>query len=225
MSRHRAAENSSDGTTVPVTGSGNALDSDLENDQRYHYLVCCAYRPGGTGEVLSPGVRFDVVAKPPPQATRDFKVWVEGEEIVCSWPPPEHGQVVVVRSNRPSPWRMGDRLSAEEVDQLGDRIQCEAARAVNRTPDASQPYYHAFSVGSAEAVASGSGCAMVVPPVSDLKLSATRDGVILRWAWPSACTAVRVVRRLDQWPCGPNDAEAVWYPALERNTEMPATSS
>ena len=105
-------KDSSDGTTVPVTGSGNALDSDLENDQRYHYLVCCAYRPGGTGEVLSPGVRFDVVAKPPPQATRDFKVWVEGEEIVCSWSPPEHGQVVVVRSNRPSPWRLGDRLSA-----------------------------------------------------------------------------------------------------------------
>jgi hypothetical protein len=205
-------KDSSDGSPVSVTGAANAIDSGLVNGQRYHYLVCCAYRPAGTGEVVSPGVRIDARAEPSPQAATDFKVWVEGEEILCSWASPEHGQVVIVRSDLPSPWRFGDRLSIQELDQFGDRIPCEAARAVVRTPDASRPYYHAFSVGSAEAVASGSGYAVVVPPISNLTLSATQDGIILRWAWPSACTAVRVVRRLGQWPCGPEDSEAVCTP-------------
>lgn len=36
------------------------------------------------------------------------------------------------------------------------------------------------------------------------------EGVALAWEWPEGCTLVRVARRADRWPVGPEDRSAVW---------------
>lgn len=198
-----------DGVLVPLAGAGHAKDEGLRDGQRYHYLVCCAYRPDGATEIFSPGVRAAAVPEPLPDPVGDFGVRAEGAEVLCRWTPPRHGLAVVVRSAAPHGLAVGHRLRADEINNLGLRVAAnESGGARDVRPDPDQPYYSVFTIAGSHAVAGGSASVVVCPDVSELKLSATRDGAILRWAWPQGCTAVRVVRRAEGWPAGPDDPQA-----------------
>jgi hypothetical protein len=227
-----------DGDPVSLAGLGYARDEGLTNGALYYYRVCCAYRPVPAEEVVSPGVLIPVTPNPLPVATFDFKVEIVGLEVVCTWTPPPHGQVAVIRSSVPpdhlfdkqdrSPvFRPGDRLPASALDLLvshspaaddhqpdedrhvlGQRIPSEIDCARDVHPNIDQPYYYSFSVLDPHAIACGYGVAAVCPDVTDLKLDRTNNGVILHWVWPPRCTEVRVVRRAETPPDGPDDPQA-----------------
>lgn len=204
-----------DGVLVPTSGPGHARDERLKNGLRYHYLVYCAYRPDGVTEVFSHGVRISATPEEFPEPVNDLTVEGEGEHAICRWTPPQHGHVVVLRSASPVARRLGDLLSAAELDTLGERIVAsDSNRAADPNPDPGRPYYTPFTVSGSHAVvgaaktSSVSTLFMLCPDVSDLRLSAARDGVVLRWTWPSGCKTVRVVRRIDAWPAGAEDSRA-----------------
>lgn len=202
-----------DGTLVRQSGAGHAKDEGLRNGQRNHYLVSCGYRPEGAAEVFSPGVRIAAVPEELPDPVKEFKVQAQGSDVVCTWTPPQHGQVVVLRSAKPHGKPFGDRLHSDEVNALGERVvTAEGGRAVDSRPDIQKPYYSVFTIAGSHAVAGGAGACVVSPDVSDLKLSAVKEGVILRWVWPPGCTNVRVARRADAWPEGPEDPRASVFP-------------
>jgi hypothetical protein len=198
-----------EGMSVPLTGAGHATDAGLRNGQCYYYLVCCAYRPDGVHEAVSPGVRIEAVPDRLPELVRDFHIVGREKEVVCQWTPPPYGQAVVLRAARPHGLPPGQRLKRGELDRLGERLVVEeGCRAVDRYPDVNKPHYSVFTVAGEHAIAGGTGLCLVSPDVSALQAWATRDGVLLRWAWPAGCTAVRVVRRADAWPTGPEDPQA-----------------
>jgi hypothetical protein len=207
-----------DGVLVSLTGAGHAKDEGLHNDRCYHYLVCCAYRPDGTAEVCSPGVRIEAVPVRLPEPVEDFGVRAQGQEALCTWSPLVHGQVVVIRSAALHGLPVGHRLRTHELDNLEKQLQgerlvtTENGRAVDAHPDINRPHYSAFTVTGPHAVAGGTGSCVICPDVANLTLSATQDGIILRWTWPLHCTAVRVARRADTWPEGPNDPLATVVP-------------
>jgi hypothetical protein len=197
------------GTLVRLSGAGHAKDEKLGNGIRYHYLVCCGYRPDGAAEVFSAGVRIAAVPDHLPDAVADFAARAVGSEIFCTWSAPAYGQVVVLRSPRSPDLPPGRRLNADSLDRLGQRVPTSGdGRAVDPQPDRNQPYYSAFSVAGGHAVAGGTRPCVACPDVTELKPAATGAAVILRWAWPAACTAVRVVRREGAWPDGPDDPQA-----------------
>lgn len=198
-----------DGVLVHLTGPGNARDGGLTNGKRYHYLVCCGYRPDGATEVFSPGVRLVAVPDRLPEAVAELKFEVQGKEIKFSWSLPRHGEVVLLRSAQPHGRPLGHRLPAAEVNRLGSRIAASAAgRAVDSQPTSREPHYSLVTIAGEHAVLGGVCVAVAFPDVSDLRVAATRDGVILRWRWPEDCASVRIVRRLDRWPAGPEDPQA-----------------
>jgi hypothetical protein len=197
-----------DGALVRLSGPGHAKDDGLRNGQRYHYLVCCGYRPEGADEVFSPGVRVAAVPDELPDAVGSFEARAEGADVVCTWTPPQHGLVVVVRSSRPHGLSLGARIPAEQVDRLGARIPSGEGRAVDAQPDVAQPHYSAFTIAGSQAAVGASAACAVAPDVSDLRLTAVKEGVILRWAWPKDTALVRIVRRADAWPDGPDDPRA-----------------
>ncbi|MGE0129080.1 MAG: hypothetical protein AB7U82_13460 [Blastocatellales bacterium] len=201
-----------DGALVKLTGPDGAKDEGLRNGQLYHYLVCCAYRPDGATEVFSPGVRVAGVPDQMPEPVTEFAGRAQGQEVVCSWTPSAYGQVVVVRTATPMEMSFGQRLSADDLAAMekslaGERIvTTESGRAVDARPDINKPFYTAFTIAGAHAVAGGPSEPVVVcPDVTDLRLSATKDGVVLRWTWPADCKAVRVARRANDWAEGPHD--------------------
>ena len=200
-----------DGTHVKPTGPGNALDNGLINGEHYHYLVCCAYRPSKTGEVITPGIPIEAIPDRLPEALEQFSVREENWEVLCDWVAPAYGQVVVIRSEKPSPWEIGVRLTVREMESLGERIPTETLRAVDRHPNASRPYYSAFSVTNDQAISGGCIPQVVVPDVTNLTLTPASEGIVLRWTWPPGCKAVQVVRCLDQWSHAPDDPQGVCF--------------
>lgn len=209
-----APRDRADGALVKLTGPDGAKDEGLRNGQLYHYLVCCAYRPDGATEVFSPGLRVSAVPDQLPEPVTDFASRAQGQEVVCSWTPPAYGQVVVVRTAAPMGMSFAQRLSAAELAAMeksfaADRITTESGRAADAHPDINKPFYTAFTVAGEHAIAGGPSEAVVVyPDVTDLRLTATKDGVVLRWTWPVDCKAVRVARRANDWPEGPHDTLA-----------------
>ena len=209
-------QNLNDGTLVRLTGAGNAKDERLRNDTQYHYLVGCGYRPGGGGEVFSPGVRIAAVPVMLPDPAEKFAARPQGREVVCAWTPPSRGQAIVLRSDRPHGLPAGHRLRADELSRLGERIVAlEGGSANDSRPELGKPYYSIFTVSGEHAVAGGSATCVVCPEVTHLSLTATRDGIILRWKWPDGCTLVRVARRLGRDPDRPDDPNAVVAPCMK----------
>lgn len=201
------------GALVKLTGMGHALDSGLRNGRRYHYLVCCLYRPSGDTEVVSSGVRTSAIPIRLPDQVEEFEAQAQGLEALFTWAPPAYGQAVIVRSAEPHKLPLGHRLTADEVTAFGERIHTkEGGRAEDKAPDINKPYYSIFTIARSHAVAGGTTTFVVIPDVTDLTWLATRDGITLRWLWPPDCKAVRVVRRSGAWPEGPDDPLAVCTP-------------
>ncbi|MGD2086296.1 MAG: hypothetical protein PVH61_08945 [Candidatus Aminicenantes bacterium] len=196
------------GHPVKITGWGHAKDEGLENGRSYFYLVCCAYRPLGTTEFFSAGVYIEAIPDRVPEPVNDFMVGTTEKEVVCTWTPPDYGQVVVIRSKKPHGLPIGQRLTLDEIDSLGERIITGKDCAHDLNPDIGKPYYSVFAVAGTNAIAGGSGCGVVCPDITSLKLSATREGIIMRWVWPQECNTVRILRRQDNWPDGPEDPKA-----------------
>ncbi len=197
-----------DGHPVPITGAGHAGDQNLENGKTYHYLVCCTYRPNGGGELISKGLRIDTSPNYLPAEVKDFTLQGVEKEVVCTWTPPGHGQVVVIRSSTPHRREPGYRLTVEQMDGLGKRVTTGKNNAHDLKPDIREPYYSIFTVAGTHAVAGGHGYGVVYPDITGLKYQTTPDGVILNWVWPEGCNAVRIVRKEGQWPESPDDPEA-----------------
>ena len=141
------------GQPVPVTGAGHARDQDLENGKTYHYLVSCAYRPNGGGEMVSKGIRIEAYPDYLPTEVKDFTVQGAEKEVVCTWTPPAHGQVVIIRSSQPHGLFPGQRLPVEQMDSLGKRITTGKDNAHDLQPDTREPYYSIFAAADTHAVA------------------------------------------------------------------------
>jgi hypothetical protein len=198
---------------VHLTGPGHARDEELENLVTYHYLVCCVYRPGKGKEVVTPGRRITAEAFRPPETVADFKAEPHGLEIVCTWTPPAYGQPVVIRSARTPNLVYGERLPMERIDQHGERILAGGAeRAIDNQPDVNKPFYSLFVVAGTQAVACQTLSAVVIADISNLSVSASRDGISLRWTWPPGVKAAWIVRRQGAPPEGLEDPKAVAKP-------------
>jgi len=205
-----------EGTLVPLTGEGNAKDTGLRNGGQYHYLVCCGYRPAGGEEIFSPGMRIAAVPVMLPDAVTRFSAKPHAAEVVCTWDPPACGQAVVLRSVRPHGLPAGRRLNAKELNALGERIVAsESGSATDANPVLEKPYYAVFTVAGEHAVVGGTSLCVVAPDVTHLSPQPAPEGVVLRWRWPDGCTLVRVARRLDHEPDGPDDPNAVVFPCMK----------
>jgi hypothetical protein len=192
---------------VRLSGKDHARDEGLQNDRQYHYLLCAVYRPSGSAEVVSRGVRIQAVPVRSPEPPEGFAAVAQGREVRCTWTPPAVGQAVVLRSEKPHGLAVASRLPADDLNRLGERVPVSGAEALDTTPDIRKPFYSVFSVAGPHSIAGGTAACVVCPDVADLAPQAIRDGVILRWHWPDGCTAVRIVRRVDDWPRGPDDEE------------------
>jgi GTPase SAR1 family protein len=189
--------------------TGKVVDTGVRNGQRYDYLVRCAYRPDGVNLAQSRGVTVSAVPAAAPAPIADFRVVTGALGVVCTWTPPPHGAVVVIRSPAPLRVKRGALLPAGDVALLGQEIPVRTAgRAEDTAPTDAQPHYTVVSLQGAQAMVGETGYAIACPDVTRLRVVPTRSGVELRWDWPSNCRTVYVLRRCDAWPTDPSDSGA-----------------
>lgn len=206
-----------DGKEVKLAGDNGAKDEGLENGKTYHYRVYNIYRIGRQ-KVHSWGASTSAIPDRLPVLAENFEVKSKGGEIHCKWTSPSYGQVKVLRSARNPDLAAGRRLSANRASDFGEPFGgIGQGYAIDSKPDIRKPWYTIFTVAGEHAIAGPSVSCVAVAGVSDLKLSATRDGIILSWIWPQDCRSVKIFRKFGSPLKGPDDPEAVVHRCMEHN--------
>ena len=105
-----------------------ALDSDLSDDQVYHYGIYAIYRTADGQRFPSPGVLVAAIPRSPiPPLSPPRLTLTPGGQVRLDWTEPPRGSVRMLRSARPLPHAPGTQLTFAEAEQLeGNGSRCWA---------------------------------------------------------------------------------------------------
>ena len=201
-----------DGEFIKVIGPGHAQDDNLRNGSMYHYLVCCVYKPDGKYDVFSKGIAVSAMPDRLPEMVHDFKVEPHGQEVVCTWIPPDYGRVIVLRSGQAVQMVPGQRFDQNRLKGLGTPVTTGQNQVVDPRPRVDKPYYSIFTVAGSHAIFGGCLVCAIVPDVSRVKIHRIQSGAKLTWDWPKGCTSVIVARRSGTWAEAVDDPQATLIP-------------
>jgi hypothetical protein len=210
-----------DGDRVGAT-LDQAFDSDLSDDQVYHYGIYAIYRTAAGQRFPSPGVVVAAIPRSPvPPLSAPRLTLTPGGQVRLEWTEPSRGSVRILRSIKPLPHAVGAQLTADQAEELeGEWI---AAMGSDHALDAEPPpngycyYTPLLALGGALTVGHGTALSRLPDPTD---LRATRLGgtgddrstvarIQLRWRWPREATATRIVARQGLPPVGPADPAAI----------------
>jgi hypothetical protein len=200
-----------EGVLVSPTGPGLAHDIGLHNGRQYYYRLYCTYLLG-EDQIFSPGIQRTAVPNPLPGKIIDFQVERENDQVICTWNLEEPGTATIIRSDHPSPYKVGSIMNIEELSKLGHEISVvDPNRVVDLTPTPVEPYYIAFVLFGSRARVGPCHQCIVMKDVKNLRLTSEANGVRLCWEWPEGCQAVVIMRRRDNWPAGLDDPLAIRF--------------
>ena len=191
-----------DGTPVEASITGFS-DAGLRTGTEYLYRITASYR-GGSGERRqSPGVVVAAVPVPEPDAVIGLAVTVAGHGAAAaeaSWTPPRHGQVRLVMSDGPPPWRAGTRITPAEAARLPEiggapRRGADGRDSVALNLPPGRHYVCALTWAGSAVVAGDAVEVVLVERVRGLTAQRIHDSARLAWEWPDG--AVDAVIRWD----------------------------
>ena len=197
-----------------------AVDTDLVEDQVYHYGIYALYRLVDGRLVPSPGVQLTVQphAPIPPLDAPLLHVEADGR-LRLSWTPPLRGTVKVVRTTRPLALTPGTSIEAAQGHAIeGDWLDVAAP---DHALDPSPPvlgvcYYTCFTNWAGLLTVGHSTAYSCLPDPSDLRAHRVRNGrVHLRWRWCPQATESLIVAKAGAPPHGPRDPDAIVTPVHE----------
>jgi len=202
-------------TPIALSGPTSAVDTSVKNGRKYHYKISVVYNAPSGGKVRSKGVDVDAVPLPLPEAVTEFKVEAEGSEAICQWTADSSCTYRIFRSSaeliapkvRMSTIELEGLIDAESATEVV--ITGASGKVIDPSPSSKTPFYSIFTVSGANAISGGTFNCAVCPDISGLIHKVTREGVELRWRWPSSCNSVKVARKLGSLPQSINDVEAV----------------
>lgn len=202
---------------VRVDGSGQAVDSEIEEGARYTYRIHCYYQVGGR-VVRSLGTTLAVEAGGPPEGIRNFSRATSPDRIEFSWDPVARGSVRVWKGPARPAIREGEVFTMKQRDQKlldwhGEEIRVGTSHAVDDAPGDDMRFYIPFiDTGSTCVAGPVLECAFC-PGITNPQFLEVVDGsLVLSWNWPESknhdCKSALVLIRPDTWPQGEGDAEA-----------------
>jgi hypothetical protein len=214
-------EHARDGDKIPCA-LDQALDTDVRQNEAYHYGIFAVYRMPDGQRFPSPGVmvaafpRAAIDAMPAPRLTM-----TPGGQVRIEWMEPPRGTVRILRTTRPLPLEPGTRISVEQAEEFGGDWVPPAGSG--RAEDAQAPssvlcyYTPMVTLGGLLTVGHPASLSRVADPL-DLRASRTgaaeSDGslstrVQLRWSWAREATATLLVARQGSPASGPDDPSAL----------------
>lgn len=195
-------------TPLPVDRSTCTLKS-LEEGVGLHFLVIAVYRSRDGAELRADPVMIDATprshARPVTQlqARPVMREGVPGVQI--SWREVDRSDVQIIRSTRPAPWRLGERVSPEQVHRFG--VEVSGVRTAARGEvllDAQFPpgVHHVLAVSSGGTGLVAGECAVVAvtAPVTGLQATEFADHATLAWQWPETSQLAEVSWESDGEP-------------------------
>jgi hypothetical protein len=210
-----------DGDRVGAT-LDQSFDTDLSDDQVYHYGIYAIYRTAAGQRFSSPGAWVSAIPRSPvPPLAAPRLTLTPGGSVRLDWSEPSRGSVRILRSIKPLPHAVGAQLTADQAKELEGEWLATAGpdHAVDAdAPSAGYCYYTPLlALGGALTVGHSTALSRLPDPTD---LRATRLGgasddrstgarIQLRWRWPREATATRIVARQGSPPLGPADPAAI----------------
>lgn len=175
-----------------ATPSLSALeDNGLENERTYGYRVCCVFVGPDGKEVTTAGEVTTATPSAPPPLLRDLEA-THGQGLRLAWKGAASAKPLVLRAKALPKLPAGQLLNLVELERLGTRLtRVAAAEAVDPAPSVKEPFYLLFSTNRMHATYCGR--AQFVE-LTELSARVEPERVLLEWAWPPNCRAVRISR-------------------------------
>lgn len=199
-----------------------SLDTELQDDQVYHYGIYAIYRQSDGRRFPSPGVVVAAIPRSPilPPNPPRLLLTPDGR-VRLDWIEPARGSVRILRTPRPLPYAPGTVITLAQAEQLGGHWI--TILGPDRAEDSAPPgnglchYTPLLAMGGNLTVGHGAVLSRVADP-SDLRVtrvgSAGSEGagvsrLQFRWRWSPGVDSTRIVIRQGNPPSGPDDPEAI----------------
>ena len=193
-----------EGQDVPVLGDGQAVDSDVENGQRYFYNVFSQFKAHDGEIVTTEGVGVQVVPQRPPAPIRELSIVAEGSEgerrVRIRWAPPAIGEVLIVRSDAPLGRKCGDVVPRDALKRIGEFLVSDAGNASDQIKGSVFRYYLPVVVFQGAAYLGQEQRYASVDEATGLRDENLGHVIRLQWDWPKGCNEVVLAHSCQGWP-------------------------
>ena len=200
-----------EGSQVTVLGTDQAVDTHVQNEQHYYYTVFSLYR-GYDGQLVSlPGAQIEAVPQQPPQPVKELRIAASGLSgsrlLQIDWDPPSKGEVIVVRSEKPTGLEFGATIASRELTKYGRVLPTMGNKVQDKIGQIGFYYYLPAVVFQDTAYVGREQEYVSIDDVSELAVQNLGGRLRLQWRWPPNCQEVIVAYKQQDWPKA-DEAEA-----------------
>jgi hypothetical protein len=195
------------GPTVPVTVTGGGcLAAGLPEGQPQHFEVVAVYRGLDGAELRSVAEKINATPRSEARPIPKLRAWpVELGGAVglrVSWMPVDNSDVRIMRSATPPAWKLGDRVSQQEMTEFGEELtgrRTPGPREVVIEADTPPGVHHLvpFSIGGTGIVVGRPTVVAVTDPVRHLVVTPFATYATVSWEWPSSAQQAELSWELD----------------------------
>ena len=197
---------------VPCSRPDGLVVRDLANGKNYWFAVSAAYTIQGR-LYYSEKVCLSVTPQKPPKPLRGFSARFNGELCQASWEPSECDLILFCSIQRPD-YTPGDTLSVADLMEQYRRLDYQLTGPSSCTfqlHQAGECYVIPGVVYASNVVLSPAVNLSSVPPVKDISfdLNASGTELYVNYTWPRKINHTLLLYRMDRYPDGPEDPDAV----------------
>ncbi len=200
---------SRDGTPLSLTDKSRLVDRTVQNDQRYYYGIYCLYQDYDQRLVSSSGVIKEATPETPPAIITELHIQSmhgpRGYDVRLNWTVPVKGQVMVLKTTRPSELKTYSSISKDELKRYGELLQGQANALTDRLNGTGIVYYTPVVIFQNNAYIGVMHRYVCVEDVTDLEFENLGNALRLQWTWPGNCQEALVCFGYAPWPT-PNQA-------------------
>jgi tetratricopeptide (TPR) repeat protein len=193
-----------------ITASTNyLLDTDLQNGQRYGYLLVAKYPhpEDSTCALYSKGVNLLATPVAPPEPVKDLSASRNERTVFLTWTmPPGKAQVQIRQAQSIPDITPGQIVSLKNVERFGSPIQITASgRAQTTLKTQGRVFFVPLSILSETAVLGNPVTVTTIDEVSNLASQRNSRNIILTWQWPSGASEALVAYHHNYFPKTPGE--------------------
>jgi hypothetical protein len=198
-----------EGNQIASSASSNLLDSGLQNEQCYGYLIIAKYRhpEERTRALYSKGVSILATPIAPPKAVTDLSATRNERTVFLSWTmPPDKAQVQIRQTQSIPNITVGQIVSLKNVEKFGVPIQVTSeGRAQTTLKTQGRVFFVPLSIVSETAVLGDPVTVTTIDEVSNLVSQCNGRNIILTWQWPTGSSEVLIAYHHNYFPKSPEE--------------------
>lgn len=193
-----------EGQRIAVLGKEQAVDGQVQNEQRYYYTVFAQFKDYADQLVTTPGTRIEAVPQQPPRPIAELRIMASGRSharrVQLDWNPPRKGKVIILKSDTSSGLTFGDTIPQQELSRYGQVLQTSGGQARDKAERAGIYFYLPVVCFQDMAYIGREQQYSCMDDIAELSVQNLGRQLRLEWRWPPNCQEVVVAYGHTDWP-------------------------